>query len=486
MATANQYPVAPPPPPPPYRERRSIAGPVILIVVGALFLAKNFGWHFPIWRWFGHWWPLLIIAWGLIVLFERMSGRRTRGIGAGAIVLLVLLVVFGLTAHETSDWDWRGMGHQVQIEDDDLGEFFGGQSFTFEDNLEQAFPAKGSLRIVSDRGSLNITSDSGNTIRVVVHKTLYADNQKEADNYNAGTKPQITVNGDSVILNANTDGAGNHGVTADMDITVPAGATVEVAGKRGDVTVDGRKADVKIAVQHGDVTLRDISGAVNVSVEKGSIRGDQIGGDVDLSGHVDSVTLDDVSGAVRLNGDFYEDVRLSKIAKSVTFKTSRSDMEIASVPGELDISSDEVRGSQLNGPTRVVTSSKNIHLEDVAGDLSVRSTNGDVEVTPGGTRPAGRLDVTTAHGAVALTLAGKNVPDNVSIGTEHGDVTLTLTGNAGVQISAATRHGEIDSDFDGLNLSKSNDSSQASGKLGNGNSKVSVATDTGNIRITKG
>ena len=484
MASPNQYPVAPPPVQPPYREPRSIAGPLILIILGGLFLAKNLGWHFPVWRWFGHWWPLLLIVWGLIVLFERMSGRRSRGLGAWGVVLLVFLVVFGLSAHYTSDFDWHGMRDQMQM-DDDMGGFFGGNAFTYEDTLEQSFPPKGNLRIVCDRGSLNITPSDGNTIRVVVHKKLYADNQKDADQYNAGTKPQLTVSGDTVVLSANTNGAGNHNVQADMDIAVPNGASIDIASKRGDVTVDGHKADVKISLQHGDVSLNEISGPVTIGMEKGSIRATQINGDVDISGHVDSVSLDDITGSVRLNGDFYEDVRLSKISKSVIFKTSRSDMEIASVPGDLDISSDEVRGTQLNGPTRVVTSSKNIHLEDIAGDLQVQSTNGDVEVTTGDKQPSSKMDITTAHGDVALTLAAKGAPEKVTIGTEHGDVTLTLAANTGFQIAAATRKGEISSDFDSLKVSQSNGSSEATGTVGNGNSKLTVGTDTGDIKIGK-
>src|ERR1700751_5091252 len=98
MASANQYPpVAPPPqapmPPPPYRYRRSIAGPLVLIIIGGLFLARNLGWHFPIWRCFGPWLPLLLIVWGVIVLLERLSadpaGYRRRGIGAGGGLLLL-------------------------------------------------------------------------------------------------------------------------------------------------------------------------------------------------------------------------------------------------------------------------------------------------------------------------------------------------------------------------------------------------------------
>jgi DUF4097 and DUF4098 domain-containing protein YvlB len=368
--------------------------------------------------------------------------------------------------------------------DDDLGGFFG-TAFNFEDTLEQSFPANGNLRVVCDRGTLNITPAEGNTIRVVVHKKLYADKQNDANKYNEQTKPQITINGSTVLLNGNTDGAGDHGVQTDMDIFVPADAAVDVASKRGDVTVDNRKANVKITLQHGDISLTEIAAPVQISLEKGSLRASQIGGDLDVSGHVDNVSIDDVTGAVHLNGDFYEDIRLSKIAKTVIFKTSRSDMEIASVPGDLDIASDQVRGSQLIGPSRVVTSSKDIHLEDVTGDLQVQSNNGDVEVTTAGKEPGGKMSVTTEHGDVALTLAAKSPPEKVNVATVHGDVTLTLPPSVGFQVSAVTRKGDISSEFDTVKVDESNGSSRANGTVGSGSSKLQVATDTGDIKISK-
>ena len=489
MASANPYPpVAPPPPPPmpPYRYRRSIAWPVILILIGGLFLARNFGFRFPVWHWFGHWWPLLLILWGLIVLVENMSaprmGYRRRYLGAGGIVLLVLLVCLGVSAHFSSDVDWNGVRDQLQM-DNDLGGIFG-NSYTFEDTLEQSFPAHGSLRVVCDHGTLNITPSEGNTIHVVVHKKLYAQNQNDANKYNQGSRPEITVTANSVLLNANTDGAGDHNVESDMDIAVPAKVSVDVASKRGDVSINNRAADVKVSLQHGDVTLDQIGGPAKVSLEKGSIRASQIAGDLDVTGHVDNVSVDQVAGAVRLNGDFYEDIRLSKVAGTVIFKTSRSDMEIASVPGEIEIASDEVRGSDLTGPTRVVTGSKNIHLEDVSGDLQVQSNNGDVEVTTGG-KQSGKMIVSTEHGDVALTLAAKAPPDKVNVTTQHGDITLTLPPAGGFQINAGTRKGDITSDFGGVKVDTSNGSARASGTVGNGFSKLQVNTDTGDIKIAK-
>jgi DUF4097 and DUF4098 domain-containing protein YvlB len=489
MASPNLYPpppIAPPPPPPVCGQHRSIAGPLILIVIGLIFFLRNFGLRFPFWHWFGHWWPVLLILWGVIALIEHSTaqrmGYRTRHLGVGGIFLLVLLVGLGVTAHYSSDVDWSGVRDQIQM-DDDLGGIFG-TAFTFEDTLQQPFPAHGNLRIVCDRGTLNISPSDDNTVRVVVHKKLYAQNQKDADQYNGQTRPQITVTGNSVLVNANTDGAGEHGVESDLDIFVPADASLDVAGKRGDVTVTERKADVKIALQHGDIELSDIGGAAKVSLEKGSLRASKITGDLDVDGRLDNVTIDEVAGAVHLNGDFYDDIRLSKIAKTVTFKTSRSDMEIASVPGDIEIASDEVRGSDLSGPSRVVTNSKNIHLEDISGDLQVESNNGNVEVTTAG-KP-GKMNVSTQHGDVALTLTGKLPPDRVNVTSTHGDVTLTLPSNTGFQIIAGTRKGGITSDFDAVKVDETNGTSHASGTVGNGISKVQINTDTGDIKIGKG
>jgi DUF4097 and DUF4098 domain-containing protein YvlB len=470
MASTGQYPPPtapqyPPQYPPPSPYRRSIAGPLVLIIIGLVFLLRNLGFHLPLWHWYGRLWPLLIILWGVIKLIEYSSGQRqgyrVSGIGAGGVLLLVFIVATGVAARKASDYDWSGMREQIQM-DDDLGGIFG-TAYTFDDTMQQPFPAKGTLRVVCDHGSLNISPADDNNLRVVVHKKLYAQNQSDADRYNDGTRPQITVDGSEVRLNANTSGAGNHGVESDMDIFVPRDAMLDVASKRGDVTINGRKSDVRLALQRGDVTLDEVAGAVKINLVKGSVRASKIGGDLDIEGHIDNVSVDECGGAVHLDGDFFQDLRLSKIAKTVTFKSSRSDMEIASVPGEIEIATDSVRGNDLDGPSRVVTRAKSIHLEDVSGDLQVETTNGEVEVRVASKRPVGRMSIT-----------GK-----------HGDITLSLPANAGFQIDATTRKGDISSDFSAIKVSESNGRSEASGIVGNGAAKLQITADTGSIRIEK-
>jgi len=467
MASPYTQPSAPlPPPPPVYGYRRSLTGPIILILIGLLFLLRNIGVHIPVWHFFGRFWPLLIILWGVIALIEHFTalkhGYRTRGLGGGGILLLILIVVLGLAAHHSSDVNWEGMRDQMQI-DDDFGGMFG-NSYTFDDTVEQQFPAKGSLRVVCDRGAINITPSEGNTIKVIVHKKVYAHSQDDANKYNDGTKPQITVSGNAVVLNANTNGAGDHGVTTDMEISVPADASVDIASKRGDVTINDRKADVKLTVQHGDITLSEVAGAVHMNVDRGSVRATNIGGDVDIDGRVDNATLEDVKGGVRLNGEFFNDIRLSQIGKAVEFKSARSDIMLASVPGDLEISGDALRATDVNGPMRLVTRSKEIHLEGVSGDIEVENSNGGIEIHPANKLPMGKMMIT-----------GK-----------HGDITLILPANAGFQLDATTHKGDITSDFSPLRTEESNGSSRATGTIGNGAAKLQINADTGDIRINKG
>ena len=48
---------------------------IVLIVLGCLFLAHNFG--FLAWGWLRQWWPLLLIALGIWSLISHKPGQRS-------------------------------------------------------------------------------------------------------------------------------------------------------------------------------------------------------------------------------------------------------------------------------------------------------------------------------------------------------------------------------------------------------------------------
>src|SRR5450432_3393325 len=102
MSSQMPTPGIPPVAPPLLRRRRSFAGPLVLIVLGMIFLLGNMhmlSW-FRIGTWFAHYWPVLLILWGIVKLIEHQqaqrAGVRAPVIGAGGVFLVIMVVVLGL------------------------------------------------------------------------------------------------------------------------------------------------------------------------------------------------------------------------------------------------------------------------------------------------------------------------------------------------------------------------------------------------------
>lgn len=461
-------PVMTPPPiaPLPPRRHRSVAGPFVLIIIGTVFLLSTMR-VLSVARLahlFANYWPVLLILWGVIKVFEHMQaqreGGRSSGIGAGGVVLVVMIVMFGLIATQLERVNWSGFRDNFNFDDNDFPNIFGGNTFNFDDHLEETFPPGAALKVLATRGAVSIHPADDNKISVVVRKRLAADNQNDADNYNAKTKPTITTIGGLVTLDANVQGAGDHPVETDLDISVPRKASVTISSRRGDVNVSGRDGNVDISAQHSDTTVEDVAGSVKVSQEKGSAKIQQISGDVHVEGRLNEVALADIRGSAQLDGEFQESVKLERIAKSVTFKSSRTDMQFSRIDGELDLDSDELHAEQITGPLHLNTRSKNIRLDNVSGDVRLQDDNGAVEV--------------------AMRKVG-----NVQIDNRNGDVQLSLPDKASFRLDAHTRDGEIQSEFEGLNVNNGEHEARASGSFGGGASHIVINNEHDNIEIRK-
>ncbi len=98
--------------------RGSIVGPIILILVGLLFLANNLRPDVPMLEFFGQYWPFLLIGWGLVRLVEiliwafRGKSLPAKGVSGGEWVLVVFLTIVGSGLYAFhSRMGWRGPYH---------------------------------------------------------------------------------------------------------------------------------------------------------------------------------------------------------------------------------------------------------------------------------------------------------------------------------------------------------------------------------------
>ncbi len=462
-------PVAPPPIPPvapvPRRARRSFAGPLVLIVLGVVFLLGNL--HMLSWYriavWFSHYWPVLLILWGVVKLIEhyqaQREGTRASGIGAGGILLIVMIVVFGLIATQVQRVNWSGLKDNLNFDNNDIDNIFG-ETYNFNDHLEQNFPAGASLKVIDNHGAVSVHPSDDNNITVVVRKRIGADSQEDANKYDSQTKPTITSIGGLVTLDAKVEGAGDHPVETDLDISVPRKAPVSIVSRHGDINVVDRDANVDVSSQHADTSIENVKGNVKLNQEKGSLKIEQVTGDVHVDGRLDEVSVSDVTGSAQLDGEFEESIKLERIGKTVTFKSSRTDMEFSRIDGSLDLDSDDLHADTVAGPVHLITRSKNIRLDGVSGDVRLQDSDGTVEV-------------------VMRNLG------NVQIDDRDGDIQLSLPEKAGFRVDARTRGGEIQSEFAEIKVDNDEHESRASGTVGNGAAHIVVNNEHEGIAFRK-
>src|SRR4029077_5895906 len=194
-----------PTPAPYYRPRpRSIFGPLVLITIGIVFLLRTTGViSFGAFRsWMAHYWPLLLIFWGVAKLLEHLwakqRGEPTPRMGAGGIVFLIFFIMIGMGFKGTRDWDWDGMRTDLGV-DSDWGNWFENR-YEFTDNFAQPLQSGSEIKILSAQGDINVTASEDDQIHALVHKSLRSDSQEKANRLNETTRPKFTQQGSVWLL----------------------------------------------------------------------------------------------------------------------------------------------------------------------------------------------------------------------------------------------------------------------------------------------
>jgi hypothetical protein len=59
--------------------RRSLAGPLVLLLIGVFFLWNNLRPDFPVFDTLARYWPFLLVAWGVVRLLEVLLASEARG-----------------------------------------------------------------------------------------------------------------------------------------------------------------------------------------------------------------------------------------------------------------------------------------------------------------------------------------------------------------------------------------------------------------------
>jgi hypothetical protein len=435
---------------------------LLLIFVGLLLLLHNYR-GFEINRVFVHWWPLLLIAWGAIKLYERTAGVRAGQPGSARITGGEIFLVLGLLAL---------MGVVVIVEQvrDRFPDYTGvdlGEAFTNNiDVAPQPVAADARISIRTGRGDVTVRASDEPDIRVSGKVTVHGWNESAARRLGEHVSVEVVQNGDGYEVRPTS---GDRRLNVDMDVTVPYRAAVTVRSDKGDISISDLKNSVTANTGNGDLEIRNTAGDVSIDIRNGDAKVSDTKGDIKISGHGENIEAVNASGGLTVNGEFVGPIRAEKIAKGVRFVSHRTDLTLTQLTGHMEAGSGNLEVVDSPGSLNVRSRDEEMHIENVTGKVKLENRNGNVEV-----------------------VFSSPPKDDIEIDNSSAAITLNLPESSSFEIDAGCRSCDedkgIDSEFSADSLKQTHEAGNwhLEGKYGNGHRpKIILRTTYASIAIHK-
>jgi DUF4097 and DUF4098 domain-containing protein YvlB len=449
------------------RSRGSITGPLVLILLGVVFLVRALSPDFRIADLVARYWPYGLILWGAVAFVEvcirfRGSGPIPRnGVSGAGWVVVLFIALFGSSVFEFQRPDnWlRQVGFRSGIEA--FGE-------------EHQYPIQTSTRavggaphiIIEDfRGDAKITGTDGTALSLTGQKNIGSFDIHDADRANSQSSVEVLTEGNTVTIRCHQDRVDTRtSVSTNLDLSVPKGASIEASAARGNIDVSSLTGDVELNGGNiEDVQLADLGGNVKVDAHgTRSIHCTNVKGTVELHGRGGDVDLENIAGQVTIGGDYTGTVSLRALAKPVRLESMRTQFDARQVTGYVRLDRGSLDAKDLVGPVKLSTHATDVTLAGFTEALDVDLDRGDVELRP-------------EHSAMG----------RIAVHARSGNIEFAVPPAAHFALNANTENGEIDNQFgDGLTESSSGRGARLQGSVGNG-PDVSLVTQRGSITVRK-
>lgn len=150
----------------------------------------------------------------------------------------------------------------------------------------------------------------------------------------------------------------------------------------------------------------------------------------------------------------------------------RVDLKVGTTNGRIEI-------DEIVGDTRASSTNGSIAISQVRGFIDVSTTNGRIHMTDVG----GGLDASTTNGGIKVRYSSlAEITGDISIRTTNGSIQLMLPEDVDADVSARTTNGHIDTDFP-ITVRGRYGRKHLSGRINDGGPLIELKTTNGSIKI---
>jgi DUF4097 and DUF4098 domain-containing protein YvlB len=179
-----------------------------------------------------------------------------------------------------------------------------------------------------------------------------------------GEGAELSFDGPEKELQVEVEAEGNPmGIKSDLEVFVPAGASVSVEGFQATISVAGVTGSVSAETVNGsitqagaakDVALESVNGSIDVTKAGGRVKAEAVNGSVtvrDASGELEAAA---VNGKVLVTGGSFDRAKLESVAGGVRFEaglSARATLSVESVSGTVDLFLPATLGAEFSVST---------------------------------------------------------------------------------------------------------------------------------------
>ena len=244
-------------------------------------------------------------------------------------------------------------------------------AYRAEEKVGQIFSAGAAPEVVVEtfNGAIDVVAGAGDQVAVEVTKRASGPSDSNARDALSTIEVTLTQDGNTVRVTARrTPGMPRGNAAADVKVTLPAGASLQLNTGNGSLTARGVTGRAAMRTGNGDITVRD---------GQGSLRADTGNGSIHLQATDASVWAKSGNGSIRFDGSLSEGDQ--------TFDAGNGSIVIV-LPADASFRVDATTG---NG--RATSDFP------VQGQTSSRSVRGAV-----GANPVASIQASTGNGSISL------------------------------------------------------------------------------------
>jgi hypothetical protein len=317
---------------------------LILIGIGGLLLAATLNPKMDFRDLILTYWPVLLIAAGLVKIVQAMMGITGAGSGFGLLiaVVIILIIVAGVP------WNWI----------DYNGWFWFGPDSVYSETIKLA--AGETLEIHGIRADTRLYGHNGDDVRLRVRTFVGGWDRKEAQEIADRFKAEVTRtdSGAMIVADAERASDGRRRVRVEMEVGLPRNLLTKVIAQRSDVNLESVDGEVVIEDEYGDVDVKRSSGKLTISIQSGEVDVTDYTGDLRITGGRTDIEMEGVYGAISVDLD-RGSVELNN------YRMIAGDIDIKTALGSVEFEADKASDIDLNAQA------SNGRVECDFGDLDV-------------------------------------------------------------------------------------------------------------------